>query len=548
MGSGYPAPGSRRDQVLFDQGLDESTNGDRSPGTRVAINVVYRPFGTMTKRPGTSISSQVGLGAVGGIRSGYRWYRGSPTILKQTVVQVGDKFYWLNDGTGVYTLLDNGAAGTSPAYYCSFFDAAESGVAGTPASDILIYTVAGFQPRKWDGTNLTILSPSIPNPFTGCETWNGHVWFWGDPAFPTTLFATDIFNPEGFVFMNTPGQGGYQIGRGDGDPLVQRAMGVGPYLVILKSGSIYMAQGFDFTGEAQFTFQPMVRDAGTSNGHTAALLRGQVYFFSGSQFMRYLPGNTEAEPIGIPLLNSMAKLALSSQAIMRGIAGDFIVTTLGASPVLYTNVYMCCADYNADGQPDSVLMFDLDASEKAGRPMWTILEGVVVGAFVPYTAKQGDTPLLYMGDYTNPTMRLFGGNATADSILAAGDTPISARVQVGRYDFGTPDQIKRLDRVFFRMHSNAATFTVEVSTDVDDQSQQANPIGQLGGTAIVGTAIVGTAVIGNFDGTAYQAPPIDFKQNVKGLNFLFDISESSITSAWSLESLGLHINEESVIR
>ncbi|MGB8965750.1 MAG: hypothetical protein WCB99_08930, partial [Candidatus Cybelea sp.] len=93
-------------------------------------------------------------------------------------------------------------------------------------------------PLKTDGGNgassvVEGLSYMCPNPFTGCATWHDHVWLWGDKANPTSVFACDILQPEAFTFMLQNGgmkgaiNGGYSIGNGDGDPVVQACVPAG---------------------------------------------------------------------------------------------------------------------------------------------------------------------------------------------------------------------------------------------------------------------------------------------------------------------------------
>ena len=548
--SAYAKPRDRWERVAFDGGLDQSTSQNRYPGLRVATNVVYRPFGALSKRAGSSVYGAVPNGTP--IRSGYRWYRGNPTVYRAMVVQNGDGFYLGNDAGGAFNRLfafpANPATPISAAFYASTYDPAESGVAGTPASDVMVVAWGGGAPLKWDGANAVVpLSPNITNPFTGVTEWHGHLWFWGDPSVPATLFATDIDNPEGFTFMLEFSPEGYPIGRGDGDPYIQRVINVGDVLYAFKTASIFAVTGYDFQAtDVQFTIQEAVTDSGTTAPHSVANLRGSLIYWDGASFRQFVPGNTETIAIGTPIINSMARAAVGSQAGIQAFAGDFIVQTVDGY-TLYSGFYLCAIDLNGTGVADTILAYDLDASALMGKPMWTVWTGLSIGAFIPWNGF-GDLRYLYIGSATDGTVRLMGGDPTGDDNTFGPPSPIACEAQLGRYAFDTPDQYKRLDRAYLEAESTAATFEVAVRTDVSASTQPTMTTGEPG--LLAGEAVIAAENIfaGDAGASTYQSPIVDFEGWVKGLNFSFDITESSNSSAWSLIALAVHLVEESQVR
>lgn len=527
----YPSPQDKFVPIPFGMLLDESVKPNNFGGLLIADNVVYRRFGTVGKRVGAGTYGNPG-GMVPGnlpIISGKRYYRGRPSTLAQMVVQSNDTLWSGNDTTGAFTSIGALPAGSTPAFFTQAYDG------NATNADVLICAHGSGAPKKYDGTTLSQLSASIPNLFTGCEFFHEHVAFWGDPANPDTLYLTDIGNPEGFSFMTT--QGGYQIGRGDGDPYIQNATALGNTLFVLKQSSIYSLQGFSFyTGEYAFSVEPVISNIGTSAPHSVATLRGSLYFLMGSMVYRLAPGSLEAEPIGLPIITTLAKAGNGVQSVVRAVAGDFLVLAPNGATA-YTGLYMLAVD-TGSGTADTILVYDADASANLGKPAWTRFTGYPVGSFIPW-GRSGDKKFLYIGDALGGKVTQFGGNPTSDQGLA-----ITTKLLTGRYDFGTPDAVKKLDRIYAEVESNAATFVVTVTSETA-QSPASNFDTTTGiAGSIVGTAVVGTAIVGSDSGTSYQSIEGSIDPQLAGKNFQFSIQESSTTSTWELQAINTHSFEE----
>lgn len=532
--------GKRYARRQFSGLLDESLSPSRNPGLVMAQNVVYRRFGAVGKRTGTS--SYGAQFSSSPIVSGVRWYRAQPSALKQMILQTADGNLWVgNDITGVCTNIGTLAAGATPAFFAAAYDPAESGVSGTPASDILIIAYGSGPPMKWDGTHLTQLNSSIANHFTGCCFWHNHVFLWGDPNNPDTVFATDLGNPESYVFSTS--YGGYLIGQGDGDPTVQVCVPLGPTLAVFKTSSVYAMAGYDFyAGDYQFQLAPWLSDAGTTAPHSVAVVRGTLVFWNGQSFYRLFPNALEAINIGLPLLQSTALIAQGNQSLMRSVAGDFLVQTAGGYQS-YTGVYLCAVD-SGDGAADEICVYDDDATQFAGKPAWTKWAGLTVGALVPWGGP-GDLKLLYIGSGLAGSAALLGGSPTAD----VGTTPIDVVVQTGRDTGGNDETIKNVGQLYLNVESTSATFVIEVVTDQLSTSATTQVVDAVTGIpAVVGTAVVGIAQVGPLISTQYQSSSAPIEPSLRGRNFQFQISESSATSAYEIVELAYYIEAEETLR
>ena len=409
MPTGNPsAPSQKYNRFEFVAPLDQSINANRVPCLTEAENVLYRPFNAVSKRPGLGPYGQSGILPGGNpIMSGFRFYAARPKVQRQMLIQAGTAFYLGSDGPGTFTAIGGAIPGNpTPAFFTNVFDQAES-QAGGGAADIVVIAFGSGPPRKWDGKTMSILNPSIKNTFSGVENWHDHLWFWGDPNNPDTLYATDLGNPESMAFVQS--FGGYSIGEGDGDGQIQRVIGSGDTLYVFKANNIYTMQGYDFSqGEYQFQEKPWVTGLGTTAPHSVQVMRdGSIIFWSGRSFYRLYPGNPQPVNIGIPIARTCAAAALNNQGLMRAVAGDFQIAWIlgqvsstdladGGPWSTLDSVYMCAMDVG-NGVADTIAVFDDQASQLYGKPAWSFITGFTVGSFIPWEGA-GDPKTLYVGD------------------------------------------------------------------------------------------------------------------------------------------------------
>ena len=324
-----------------------------------------------------------------------------------------------------------------------------------------------------DGT-IQALSYMAPNPFAYCCSWHNHVWFWGDKNNPDTLFASDINQPEAFTFMiengsglayknglmTGPFNGGYTIGPGDGDPYIQSCVPCGNALIVFKTSSMYMIQGYDFqSSEYQFSVTPQVVGYGLPNRHCADVLEGQIVFWSGRKFLRYAVGEYEPEHIGLPIPLSEGIAAMGNQTVIRVTAGDMLVKTLlnntyqsggsGAQTEVLRSVALFSVDYNGTGVADTILVYDDEKTAIVGEYAWSKWAGWEVGAWVRYglglnpSGNDNDKPKLNFIDTNGSNYSWAGGESAQDW-----GNPIAWMAQTGWITGGTPELIKNFRGAF----------------------------------------------------------------------------------------------------
>ena len=357
--------------------------------------------------------------------------------------------------------------------------------------------------NEWDGPSRldllgntsevpTGLSYMCPNAFTGCVTWHQHVWFWGDPQNPDTLFASDINQPEAFTFMienggmkqNPQGQtGGYTIGAGDGDPGIQTCIPIGNILYVFKTNNIYAIEGYDFQpGEYQFSITQQVAGYGIPSPNCAAVLENQLVFWSGRKFLRLAVGAYEPEHIGLPIPITEGLAASGQQNLVQAVAGDFQVQTQmtniyvdkpkgsGQATIILKSQALFAVDLGSGGA-NTIIAFDDEMTEKTGEYAWTKWKFPdEVGYWIPYgqgpnpAGTNADRPVLFFLDADGTILHQFGGNAFID---AGGGrlSNIPWMAQTGWVDFGSAEILKNAHRLFLNANATDAASTDPDSTD-----------------------------------------------------------------------------------
>lgn len=528
-------PGQKIVERILNGVLDESTNPARLPPGSITVlqNYVYGNQGGVTKRTGSGVD--VGTGVTGSglaIRSGVRWYRGVPSVTKQMIVQSGDHLFLRNDGTGAYTQIAALAAGSSTAFFASAFDPNVPG-------DVLIITYGSGQPLKWDGANISPLSSAIMNPFTGCCSWHNHVFFWGDPNNPDTIFNTDVNNPESYTFSTN--FGGYQIGPGDGDAFVQRCIGVGQYLYAFKANGIWAFTGFDnYAGNFQFTITPIAEGVGTSCPFSVARFKDSVGFWTGAEFKVINP-DTSIGLLSVPITNQVGIAALGSQAIVRAVGGSFMVAAANGETIPYEQVYMCAVD-DGTGAPKKVLVYDDVQTSETGKPAWSVFSGWTVGCWIPWQGP-GDIKSLFWGDGLVDAVYKVGLNATVDGAI-----PYTTILQFTRDDCDSPDLDKWLDYTYLRMDSGSAVFAGTEFSGAPAAARTFTSTATTGGGMNWGQNWGSPDFWGPSNATQYQSIIAKIDPWLRGKNFQLNLVEQSATSTYEILGMAMHVIEEAYPR
>jgi hypothetical protein len=331
--------------------------------------------------------------------------------------------------------------------------------------------------------NLVPLSYMAPNAFSQCVTWHNHVWFWGDPGTPDTVFASDIFQPEAFTFMiqngpsagpnvgtmNGANNGGYQIGPGDGDREVQACIPIGNAMYVLKTANIYMIEGYDFQqGEYQFSVTPQVSGYGIPNPYCAAVLENELIFWSGRKFLRLAVGAYEPEHIGFPIPFSEGTVSgAGSQLLVRCVAGDFqvkaaLTNNFGLpqpypdATIIYRSLALWAFDATESGAANTVMVYDDEATQERQQYAWAPWSGWSVGCWIQQgtgptpSGNDVDAPIAYFIDSAGFAIHQVGAIAASDS-----GTAIPWMAQTGWVDFSSPEVLKNAHRMFLTVEAQA---------------------------------------------------------------------------------------------
>jgi hypothetical protein len=434
------------------------------------------------------------------------------------------------------------------------------GFAYAPASGVVTNLAGGganiSAPLKYDGNTVSGLSPYITQAFTGCASWHDHVWFWGDQLNPNTLFASDINQPEGWTFMLANGgggtSGGYNIGQGDGDPIVRAAMPIGNLLYVFKTSSIYAITGYDFQGgEYQFSVEPAVKGHGTPSKECVAQLRNALVFWDGATFCRLAPGAVEVELISPTIPLTCGKVANGQQNLIRAVAGDFLVQSalrgFYSPPVgpigleVLDRMALFAVDVG-NGVADTVLAYDDAKTQREGDYAWTMFSGWQVGAWIPFGGGQGASlgsqyaeqkRLFWVTPIANGPLvvNLFGADPAADSGAA-----IPWLAQTGWVDNGKPAFVRGLSRAFLYAEAvPGVTFSMTVST----MKVMGSDPGLVTRPGIVFPTTIGPAGV-----ESYQVPMAFVKPSAVGNAHLFLLQEQGSTSSYEVSGIALDFLEE----
>lgn len=433
--------------------------------------------------------------------------------------------------------------------------------------------VAWHGPCRYDnsvgGTPRIIgLSYMAPNAFTGCATWHNHVFFWGDPNDPDTVFACDINQPEAFTFMiqnggmTGPQNGGYPIGRGDGDPGVQACVPTGNGLYIIKTSSIYLMEGYDFQqGEYQFNVSPQVYGEGIPAPNCVGVLDNALVMWTGRKFIRLTFGTYEPEHIGLPIPYSEGLASLGNQTVVRVITGDFQVqvglnnsyggvNTYGSSTtVLLRSLALFAVDFG-DGNADTILVFDDEMTSLTQQYAWSHFTGWNIGCWILYGSGENaagtglDKPLLYWVGPNGNYINLFGGSAVNDAVTTSSPgNPIPWLAQTGWVDCKSPEILKNAHRLFINAEagSGAKFQATLVPGRTIPNSGQVLPYSTNPQTLTYPPTIGATA------GEASNDLVQNIEAAIQSKSVLMQFTESGVSgAAFEMLSWGLDIIEETI--
>lgn len=451
--------------------------------------------------------------------------------------------------------LNSGSAGNSITY----FGTSSGSIVLTPSSatNFAFGGTTESAPVIYTGSAVTGLSGQFRGlAFTGCVAWHDHVWYWGDPNHPYSVYASDINTPEGLTFMAN--NGAYDIGEGDGDPRVVACVPIGNSLYVFKTNNIYVIQGYDFqTGEYEFSVTPVITGHGIQTPQCVAVLRNALVFWDGTEFQRLANGSYEVEPIGLTIPITSGRVAQGDPRLMRAVAGSFIVqsnltniyTNFGPGvPVneVMTNVAIFACDIG-NGVADTMIVYDDDASRVFDQYAWSVWTGLTIEAFIPfqqgYNQKQNAPDQQYLYFIPQPpqgttpiSVSQFGATYASDTVAGATPEPISWKAQTGFITMETPALVKDLQDVYLEVE---ATANVMLGMNV----LASGPVNGLAATLYPITALSVPPTVAPANSEAFQTLQVDVTSRVRGYSWMFTFSESTIGSSFELDGMTLYYLE-----
>ena len=390
---------------------------------------------------------------------------------------------------------------------------------------------------------------------TGCVAWHDHLWMWGDPGSPGTVWATDIGTVEDVSFMIQ--NGGYPVGEGDGDPFVITCVPIGNALYVFKRQSIWVITGYDFqAGEYTFQLEPIVQGYGIPSQYCVTVLNNALIFWNGSGFYRLAVGAYEPEYIGAPIPLTSGKVTHGNPGLMRACAGSFVEATAlngnfapaisGGGTVIHSNLALFACDIG-NGVADTIVGFDDDATQAYGAYAWFVWTGWTVGAWVPFgsgenNAQTGqDEPSLYwIPDPSTfpPVPSLPYGYPIVNKYGAVGQVgdsgvPISWFAQTGWEALQTPALLKELHRLFLEIEAISGV-------NISVAFRGYNP---LSTSNDVQTQTYPTTVAPT-DAEAYQTPYVRLEPWMRSHAYMLTFAESSTNGAFEISQAVADYTEE----
>jgi len=476
----------------------------------------------------------------------------SPAINQTYITQANNGVVTLHLGSLVGGVAGSGNTGNNLQYF------AFHGSGTTPVSSPTVATnMAGggatvSAPLKYDGVSVTGLSSMIQQPFTSTVTWHNHVWFWGDPANPDTLYAADINQPTGFAFMLQ--FGGYQIGQGDGDPTIQMCIPIGNILYVFKRSSIYAITGYDFqSGEYQFSVQLALNGTGIPAPGCAALTHNNtIIYWDGAKFYRLTVGAFIPEYIGRTIPLTSGAVANGNPNLMRAVSGDFpVLTTLDNSypggvvvnpnvgTTMFSNVVLFACDVG-NGYANVVLVYDDDASNFIGDYAWSQWNGWNVAAWIPFGSGKdaaqtaADTSALFwipaLPSTTAVIVNEYGVSPTQDGFNSLTPTGIPWLAKTGWDAFETPVLLKELHRLFLTGEANPGA-------NIRCAITASGPVNGSAQTTYPSNNVVFPPTVGPIGTESNQTLEIGVKPYLRGYKYMIALSEPGASAEFEVSSL-----------
>ncbi len=246
-----------------------------------------------------------------------------------------------------------------------------------PSHDWMVFTNGVDIVKRYDGTDCVDVPglPSAGNVVCACVGVYNSALFLGNTVeggvpFPVRIRRSDQADPTNW----TTGTAGKDDLYDLADPIVE-LMGLGPYLIAYRSGSVARGQ-FIGAGGLNYQFDTMAHGDGLISANSVVDMDTYHIFVGKNNIYKY-KGSFDIEPIAGPIFAKMLGIKGNSNALLRTRTYAFYVSEL-------TEVWIAYCSTSATLAPDTVLRYDVETGAWYERQFANEVTGM--GNFQPSLA------------------------------------------------------------------------------------------------------------------------------------------------------------------
>lgn len=353
------------------------------------------------------------------VRFLYPYYRVGASPLRQLLRVSGNRFYRLDEATGLWV----GATGTITIDSASIPDA-------TTYANLAIITNAAGAPLRWDGTTLANLGGSPPSGNT-IASFKDRVYI----AQGSTVRYSDVANPESWPAFQT-----FNVGLNDGDEITA----VKPYfnsLLIFKRNSLWQ---FEVDEDNQpLSLRPLAYGIGTDSWRTVWIVNGVLHFTSRKGVYQFAGRSPEKVSSRV---EDLFENITAPENFVGWEDGDAYHVFLG----------------NVDGRTNLTLLYDTGLDHFVYDDPLDVRSATV---FI----NSADHLRQYFGDSSGNVWLLWEGHADRANADGTGGTEIEMQYESHIFQIGDPTTPIEVSEMAWRMdHDLNSPATLEVSADNED--------------------------------------------------------------------------------
>ncbi len=443
------------------------------------INGWYAYGDVLSKRPGsTPYVTSTGATGSGGAGNGIAVGRFSNASV--AVIQQGTQLYYARPNDVAYTLIGSLASSPGPIRAAQMYDP-------STGKESLFIVDGAETPKIWAGPGGTFTAATVPQngsntapitpKFVATVGNNSHLFYAGEPSYPTGVFISDSFYPQSFT-GNAPVSSGYPgtyapyvVGLNDGvnggditglEPL-------GSMMLVYKQAAIYRMIQVGLYGQMLWSSELVSGSVGCLSPRS--IVRFDTFHcFLGIDGVYQTDGNTtRCISANVP---TYFDSTLSGNAAIIADRTSAVAARIG-------NRYCIWFD-DGSGVPSRGLWFDFNKLDEDGLPCVGEIQGMKVAGMVALRGPQDDGTAIWVdaaqdrvgkfglgfADFSNPiTLQFFGKADFMDDVFGP-EAPLMPKAI---------DNIQLLVALPQTAANEALTFSATVITDLLASYTQAAP-------------------------------------------------------------------------